>query len=43
MKYILKDKVVFPNKELRWATLISHVTRMEEIQEALQPTKVSSC
>ena len=40
-KYIWKDKEVFPNKELRWATIISHVTRMEAIQEALKPTKVS--
>jgi len=39
-KYVIPDKVIYPNKELKWLSIISHVTRMEEIQEALNPTKV---
>ncbi|XP_066929827.1 transient receptor potential cation channel subfamily A member 1 homolog isoform X2 [Clytia hemisphaerica] len=38
-RYVIKDKIVYPNRDFRWISLISHITKMDEINEALNPTK----
>lgn len=38
-RYVMKEKTVYPNREFHWLNLMSHITTMDEIHEAVNPTK----